>query len=132
MRIVRLGFSRMVMSTIGLSKTHFKQILDKLPDDAEIVGFGHDSTSYVDYVFVKSSCFREVPDASIPPDVVAHFQDFSLGYGNKEVKLSHIDFGDALEKQGQWSQSYCNHTWTPYTGLTQTYDYCANCGVKKP
>ena len=32
---------------------------------------------------------------------------------------------------GVKQDSYCNHSWTSYTGLNETFDYCSKCDKKR-
>ena len=68
-RIVRIAFNRHSMFVSGgISLNMMREILTFLPTDASIVGFGCDSCSLVDYIYVSSSIFSNVGEAGIIPD----------------------------------------------------------------
>lgn len=123
MRIIRVPFSRSFLVKYGgISRELFKSMLDQLPKDAELVGFGSDLITCVDYMFVKSDQFINTPDGNVPPDCPALFSKSADG----TVICHGVDYGSCLE-----SGIVCQHYWTFYQGLSDSFEYCAKCNEKK-
>ncbi len=120
MRYVRIPFGAEI-SKDGMETKLFCEMLSKFPEDSKVLGFGHDNLGRIDYVFISSSQFEEVPHGSYPPDVSPYFHkspDGTVtcdGVGFNQIKLE------------------CPHDWKEYfgVGLYPSYNYCTKCGVKQ-
>jgi hypothetical protein len=105
----------------GMSVGLWKSMLDLFPDDAKIVGFGNDTSSAVDYIFVESAQFDEVAPGGRVPDAAIYFSR----------KANGIASCDSIYWTDQSSVGTHTHIWTTYTGLQNTETYCMTCCVKK-
>lgn len=129
MRVARLIFDRMfLMSQNGLKKDFMHQILDKLPADASIVGFGESPVSLASYIFVHSDSFKDIDEGSIPPDIVVVITKTVDGI----ERVTDLDMFYALDSNKSPVKQFCIlHQWETYTGLMASYEYCRICGEKK-
>lgn len=73
-RIARLGFTHQALYLAGgIEIDLFNKMLAFLPQGSKIVGLGHDTSLNIDYIFVESDHFREIPVNQIVPDITATF-----------------------------------------------------------
>lgn len=163
MKIGRIAFSRMVLATtLGLDSDVFKEMLDNLPKDSKIVGFGSDPTSLVDYVFVQNDIFKDTPDGQVPPEITVSFTrrydgtSFCSGVNYQAAlpssmgqvqNVTHFGtpsgFGTSSAPNGGANQPTLvrcakapwpktEHDFKVYVGLQFSEESCTYCGAKKP
>ena len=119
MRYVRVPFNlQYMLANKGMDPKLFCDMVSKFPSDSKILGFGYNESQLINYIFVSSDQFEEVPDGHHPPDVIPYFKRFPDGTAICES----IDFN--------LSSKQCIHNWAQYRGLNESYKYCQLCGVK--
>src|ERR1035437_2340376 len=102
MRAIKVGFNRQFLFSVSnLSIKLFKDMLDSLPSDASLVGFGNDCISNIDYVFIESSKFKEVKEGDYIPTCGANFKR----HPDDTVTCEGVDYSAALETPT------CQHSW---------------------
>lgn len=125
MKMIRISFNRIVFyQTGGMQKKLLSDMLDLLPVDASIMGFGCDISTNVDYIFVHSDQFAETPEGQTIPDATVFFSKDPI---TGTVTVDKIDYSNVILPVG----SQCIHQWETYTGLVKTETYCKSCGIKK-
>lgn len=148
MKVARMSFDRQVlMGNGGLSTDLFKQVMDHLPKGTSIVGFGHDMSSMVDYVFVENDSFIDQPTGGLPPDIIVFFSrnfggdvtcsgvdcSYAMPIGSQSVTIKIPDPGAPSYKvYGHGAGSVCRHEWETTTLFNLPEESCKHCGVKKP
>lgn len=142
MKVARMSFNRQVlMGNGGLSTDLFKQVMDHLPKGTSIVGFGHDMSSMIDYVFIENDSFADQPTGGIPSDITVLF---SRGFDGSII-CTGVDWSYAMPSgpkssyatsSGVYthksSSSLCAHEWEMTTLFNLPEESCKHCGVKKP
>ena len=118
MKYVRIPFSVSFMSQGGIGKKEFSEMINLLPVDAKVIGFGTGNFDMVSYIFISSDSFKDVETGSLPPDATPMFKKLSSG--------NVVCEGITYSKTGL----ICAHSWHTYSGLTETYEYCVICGEK--
>lgn len=120
MKYVRLPFTSHLLVHNGLTTDAFIQVMNKLPKNSKIIGFGMDQTQYLNYMFVSNDLFTEVPEGTNPPNafVICEYDR------NGKLVVTNIDYDPGTIKQ-------CVCEWVEYVGLTNRYEYCKKCGIKK-
>jgi hypothetical protein len=74
MKYIRIPFNRSAFhEQNGITITLFIEMLKKLPDDSRIIGFTNDPSKLVDYIFVTSDQFKEIPCGHSPTDATVCF-----------------------------------------------------------
>lgn len=127
MKYVRMSFNSMFLCKEGgIPKKVFEQMLSLLPSDYKIIGFREEMTSMMTNVFIGSDSFIEVEDLALPPAITPFFKREIGSDGKENVFCEKIDFGDALAKN-----TGCVHAWALYQGLTDVFEYCSVCNIKK-
>ena len=138
MRVARMGFNRMVlMQHGGITKALLKDMLDLMPIDTGFVGCGASICGLVDYMYFTSDSFKDVPPASIVPDITPFFIKNLDG----TVSVQKIDLSDALypiptgiynsSLPTMSSGSPCAHVWRTHQSLFTVDEYCDLCNTKK-
>ena len=128
MKYARMTFNRETLYKLGgLPGKIFQQMLDFLPKDYIILGFGEDSSRMQSYLFIGSNSFVDTPDGLCPPEILGIFRrEVSQITGHERNFCEKIDFGNAIA-----TQQSCTHVWKTYTGAMNVFDYCDKCGTKK-
>ena len=120
MKYVKVPFDHRIMyQNGGIEADLFCQMLKKFPSDSKVIGFGRDDSTMIDYMFISSDQFDEVDLLSFPPSASVSFRKNPDG----TVICESVYFGK--------SSKICIHDWFLYIGLSETYNYCKNCGVKQ-
>ena len=102
------------------------QLIQALPDDATVVGFGEDPSYGTCYILVNSKRFKEVREGERPNEIIAHFDSqWSEAWGY-QVVFRRLDMSEALDNTG-----YCYHEYKEYVGVMDRYNYCTKCGAKE-
>lgn len=123
MKVIKLGFERVALYSFdGISKALFIELLNHLPNDAAIQGFGYDAGNMVDYVFITSNQFPDTSPGTSVPEATIVFQSVN--------GVPHVD---RIEYPNQMTATTgCLHQWEVYHGFSSTETYCKVCGIKKP
>lgn len=121
MKYARLGFSVAFLQSNGMKASLFCDMMKKMPPDTKILGFTQDPSSLLQYMFVSSDAFRDIPDGGLPPDITPWFVKRSDG----KEECQKIDFGNAL-----LTPQNCVHEWDQYVGLIDTFTYCKKCNAR--
>lgn len=58
----------------GMERDLMIQMLTKLPPDAKILGFGRVHGELIEYMFIGSNYFKDVPEGTMPPDIQVFFR----------------------------------------------------------
>lgn len=155
-----IRFSRQLLFAAGgISKDLIKKILDQLPLDATLVGFGQDLSHLEEFMAFQSDSYKDVPDGHLPPDINATFTrnfDGSVDVKIDDSHLLELSVPTPLTLSGHSHGGYptpiamapsaikafedlinepktkhCIHNWKKYQGLSESYDYCEYCNIKK-
>lgn len=126
MKYVRIPFNTHFLSSPGLDTRLLIEVLGYCPKDSKIIGFGQDQASLISYIFVSSDIFPDV--TTNPPDCVAIFSCDTNGI----VTCTGIDWPAHSSPAFAPATMPCTHVWVNYIGFTNSYNYCCQCGVKKP
>lgn len=133
MNFARMGFSSSLIYTTGVSVDLMQSIFKLMPADSRFVGLSVDHMKSVCYLHFMSSQFAICAPGQEIPIIMPWFKtNYSNGFSTTVVEK--IDFGDAIPATSaiQTTHSSCgNHIWTKYTGISETYEFCTCCGVKK-
>ena len=121
MKYVRIPFNSLALRepNFKFGINEFKQILDKLPVDSKIIGFGQTHDYLCSYIFVSSDSFNDVPDGTFPPDATVRFHRKPDG----TTTCDGINYGNASVQ--------CVHDFAKYVGMYDTFDYCKKCNEKQ-
>ena len=142
MRYGRIVFSKQTVPGQGkffdLPIYKLIKAFECLPSDAKVVNI-YESPNFVDAVeiMVESAFFKYTVNTALAPEItfivdyadnvtadLSHVLDSAQGDPWALVPNTKIDLTPAIS---------CTHEWIIYTGLglTNPFDYCKNCGVKK-
>lgn len=155
MRYARVVFSNSVLKH-GLPALAMANLFHGLPNDAKLIGFGTSQMHLLDYLFVSSDKFIDVPDGTLPPDIYAKFATDSSGnsvfrgfdYGKafdpgapvvitvpgavNSIPLAYTVTGRSAHGLATPDPTaQCAHEWDTYMGLCDTFNYCKKCNVKQ-
>lgn len=50
---------------------------------------------------------------------------------NSDEYVDFLNTGNIPLRNGYEAPVACHHSWKPYMGFTENYDYCEHCGVKE-
>lgn len=155
MKVARIVFGRMGMfTTLGLDTDTFKEMLDQLPKNSKVVGFGGDLHQLLDFVFIHNDLFVDTPEGTTPPEIKVSFMRRFDG----THFCSGVDCNDALGKSVTLTiptpssppsykvsghntvRGFCSkapwpvvaHEWVTYTSQFKIEDVCKYCGDPKP
>jgi len=80
MKYVRVPFSLELMRTKnGIHKKHVIDMLNHFPDDTSIIGFGRNDWDMINYMFLYSEKFADIPTGNVPPDIQVLYRRFPDG-----------------------------------------------------
>lgn len=111
----------------GVSKDLMVQMLQALPSDAKIAGFGEDNGYATCFVLVTSKQFKDVQEGYRPNDILARFKTNWSEKNGYEPVFERLDLSEALENSNCCRPSDMKL----YTGLNDVYKYCTKCGKKE-